>query len=65
VGNVALQTGKKIYWDGPKLKALNAPNAEQYIKPTFIQGRLEIMDNKNRAFCSNANIVDIIFKGVL
>jgi len=38
LGNVALRTGKKIYWDGPHMKATNAPEADEYIKPAFREG---------------------------
>jgi len=38
LGNVALRTRKKIYWDGPNMKATNAPAADKYIKPTFREG---------------------------
>ncbi|MHC4207466.1 MAG: Gfo/Idh/MocA family protein [Planctomycetota bacterium] len=35
LGNVALRTGKKLDWDGPNLKATNAPEADQYIGPAY------------------------------
>jgi len=38
LGQVALRTGKKIVWDGPNLKAINAPEADKYIKPAFREG---------------------------
>ena len=38
LGNVALRTRKKIYWDGPNMKATNAPEADKYINPTFREG---------------------------
>ena len=38
LGNVALRVGKKITWDGPNLKATNAPEAEQFIKGTYRSG---------------------------
>jgi len=38
LGNVALRTGKKIYWDSPTLKAVNLPEADQFIKPAFREG---------------------------
>ena len=38
LGQVALRTGKKIYWDAPNLKATNAPEADRYIKPAFREG---------------------------
>jgi predicted dehydrogenase len=38
LGNVALRTGKKLIWDGPKMKASNAPEAQAYIKREYRQG---------------------------
>ena len=38
LGAVALRTGKKIIWDGPNMKATNAPEADKYIKPAFREG---------------------------
>jgi predicted dehydrogenase len=38
LGQVALRTGKKLVWDGPNLKATNAPEADKYIKPIFREG---------------------------
>ncbi len=38
LGTVALRTGKKIYWDGPNMKAINAQEADKYIKPAFREG---------------------------
>jgi len=35
LGNVVLRTAKKIYWDRANMKATNAPEADQYIKPVF------------------------------
>ena len=32
LGCVALRVGKKIQWDGPNMRALNAPEAAQYIR---------------------------------
>jgi predicted dehydrogenase len=32
LGKVALRTGATIYWDGPAMKAVNAPQADQYIR---------------------------------
>ena len=31
-GVVALRTGKKLEWDGPAMKALNAPEADSYVQ---------------------------------
>jgi len=38
LGNVALRTGKKIYWDGPNMKAKNAPDADKYVRPEYRSG---------------------------
>jgi predicted dehydrogenase len=38
LGCVALRTGKKLEWDGPKMKAKNAPEAEQYVKRDYRKG---------------------------
>ncbi len=38
LGNVAMRLGKKIEWDGPKLKVTNCPEAEQYIKLKYREG---------------------------
>ncbi len=38
LGNVALRTGKKIYWDGVNMKATNAPEAEQFIHQAYHNG---------------------------
>jgi hypothetical protein len=32
LGNVALRTRKLLRWDGPNMKATNAPEADQYLK---------------------------------
>jgi len=32
LGCVSLRSGKKIEWDGPAMRATNAPEAEQFIK---------------------------------
>ncbi|MHC4570424.1 MAG: hypothetical protein ACYTE3_32325 [Planctomycetota bacterium] len=38
LGNVALRTGKKLTWDGANMKATNAPEADQYIRPEYHNG---------------------------
>ena len=38
LGNVALRTRKKLYWDGPNMKAKNVPEADKYIRPKFRDG---------------------------
>ncbi|MGD8499840.1 MAG: Gfo/Idh/MocA family oxidoreductase [Phycisphaerales bacterium] len=35
LGNVALRTGKKLSWDGPNMKATNAPEADKFIRPEY------------------------------
>ncbi|MDZ7372312.1 MAG: Gfo/Idh/MocA family oxidoreductase [candidate division KSB1 bacterium] len=38
MGIVALRIGERLYWDGPNMKALNCPDAEQYIVPEYHNG---------------------------
>jgi hypothetical protein len=38
LGCVALRTGKKLEWDGPHMKARNAPEAAQYVKREYRKG---------------------------
>ncbi len=38
LGAVALRSGKKLLWDGPNMKATNAPEADKYIKPALREG---------------------------
>lgn len=38
LGTVAMRTGKKLYWDGPNMKATNAPEADRYIRPEYYNG---------------------------
>jgi predicted dehydrogenase len=38
IGNVALRSGKKLEWDGPNLRARNAPEAEQFIRGQYRKG---------------------------
>jgi predicted dehydrogenase len=38
LGNVALRTGKKIYWNGEKMSAANTPEAEKFIHPAYHNG---------------------------
>lgn len=35
LGNVAYRTGKKLHWDAERLKATNAPEADQYIRREY------------------------------
>ena len=38
LGNVALRTGKQLRWDGEKMRATNAPEADEYIRPDYREG---------------------------
>jgi hypothetical protein len=38
LGCVALRVGKKLEWDGPNMRALNAPEAAQYVKRHYRKG---------------------------
>ncbi|NUQ65539.1 MAG: Gfo/Idh/MocA family oxidoreductase [Pirellulales bacterium] len=38
LGNVAYRTGKKLQWDAKNLKAINCPEAEQYIHKKYREG---------------------------
>lgn len=38
LGNIAARAGKKLLWDGPKLKATNVPESEKYLKRKYRQG---------------------------
>ena len=38
LGNLAIRVGKKIDWDGPNLRATNAPEAAQYVKLDYRKG---------------------------
>lgn len=38
LGCVALRTGKKLEWDGPGMKAKNAPEAAQYVRREYREG---------------------------
>jgi predicted dehydrogenase len=37
-GNVAIRTGKRLEWDGPGLKATNAPEADAFIRREYRKG---------------------------
>ena len=39
LGTVAMRTEKKLYWDGPNMRATNAPEADEYIRPEYHNGR--------------------------
>jgi len=38
LGNVALRTRRKLYWDGPNMKVTNVPEANRYIHCRYRQG---------------------------
>ena len=38
LGTVAFRTGKKLQWDPNKLKAVNCPEADQFIRQTYRTG---------------------------
>ena len=38
LGCVALRVGKKLEWDGPNMRATNAPEAAQFVKRTYRKG---------------------------
>ncbi|HEV8485446.1 MAG TPA: Gfo/Idh/MocA family oxidoreductase [Blastocatellia bacterium] len=38
LGNVALRSGKKLYWDSAEMKVVNFPEAQQYIRREYRQG---------------------------
>jgi hypothetical protein len=38
LGSVALRTKKVLLWDGPNMKATNAPEADQFLKESCRQG---------------------------
>ncbi len=38
LGCVALQVGKKLEWDGPNLRATNAPEAARFVKREYRKG---------------------------
>jgi predicted dehydrogenase len=38
LGNVAMQVGEKLNWDGKTMKASNCPNADRYIRPEYHNG---------------------------
>lgn len=38
LGNIAMRTGRKIEWDGPNMKATNAPEAQKFVKREYREG---------------------------
>jgi predicted dehydrogenase len=35
LGNVALRTGKRLFWNGPEMKVLNVADAQQYVRREY------------------------------
>jgi len=38
LGNVAIRTGKKLYWDGPNMRVTNIPEANKYLRREYRAG---------------------------
>jgi hypothetical protein len=38
LGNLAIRLGKPIEWDGPRMRATNAPEADELITPVYRKG---------------------------
>ncbi len=38
LGNLAIVTGEKIYWDAQRIRAINCPKADQYVSPPYRKG---------------------------
>jgi hypothetical protein len=38
LGNIAIRSGKKLYWDGPNMKITNVPEANEYLRCEYRQG---------------------------
>ena len=38
LGCVAMRTGKKLEWDGPEMRAKNAPEASQFVRREYRKG---------------------------
>jgi hypothetical protein len=37
-GNLAIRAGKRLEWDGPAMKATNAPEVSQYVRREYRKG---------------------------
>jgi hypothetical protein len=37
-GNLAIRAGKKLHWDGPAMKATNAPEVERFVRREYRDG---------------------------
>jgi hypothetical protein len=35
LGNIAVRTGRKLYWDAPNMKFTNAPDANQFLHRNY------------------------------
>lgn len=38
LGNIAIRTGKKLYWDGPNMRCTNVPEANAYVTKEYRKG---------------------------
>ena len=38
LGNMAIRTGEKLYWDGPNMKVTNVPEANALVHPEYREG---------------------------
>ena len=38
LGNIAIRTGKKLYWDGPNMRCANVPEANAYVTKEYRKG---------------------------
>jgi predicted dehydrogenase len=38
LGNLAIRCGRKLHWDGPSMKATNAPEVEKYVQGEYRKG---------------------------
>jgi hypothetical protein len=38
LGNVAIRTGKKLYWDGPNMRFTNNDEANKYLHRKYRRG---------------------------
>lgn len=38
LGNIAIRTGEKLYWDGPNMKCTNVPKANEYVHRQYRRG---------------------------
>jgi predicted dehydrogenase len=38
MGIIAIRTGEKLYWDGPNMRCINVPAANDYVRPAYREG---------------------------